>query len=97
MAVSYVGGSGPKPLLTLQRIPAGKGETTVAIEVLKDLYQRHWRYCDIITVDALYAKAPFINEVLSQYKDVVVRVKQENYEIIKDADALFEHQSNMVL
>ncbi len=43
----------------------------------------------LFTVDALFAKAPFINEVLSQNKDVVVRVKQEHYEIIKDADALF--------
>lgn len=89
IAVSYVGGSGPKPILALQRIPAGQGETTIALQVVKELYQKHFRYCDIITVDALHAKAPFINEVLAQNKDIVVRVKQQNYDIIKDADALF--------
>ncbi len=93
LAVSYVGGTGPKPILALQQIPAGKGETTMALEVLKDLYQRHFRYCDIITVDALYARAPFINEVLCQKKDVVVRVKQQNYSIIKDADGLFKSRA----
>ena len=92
LAVSYVGGSGPKPILTLRRIPSGKGETTVAIETLKELYNRHYRYCDIITVDALYAKAPFLNEVLTQNKDIVVRVKQDRYNIIQDANALFDQR-----
>lgn len=92
LGVSYVGGSGPKLMLALERIPRNKGETTVAVEVLEKLYHRHYRYCDMITVDALYAKAPFINTVLSQNKDVVVRVKQDNYSIIKDADAIFDQR-----
>jgi len=93
LGISYVGESGPNLMLDLVRIPKGKGETTVAIEVLRDMYHRHYRYADIITVDALYAKAPFINEVLAQNKDIVVRVKQQCYDIIKDAKALFEQRS----
>ncbi len=89
LAVSYVGGSGPKPLLALERIPSGVGETTMAIRVLNDLYKTQFRYCDIITADALYARAPFINCVCDQNKDVVIRVKQDHFALIQDADALF--------
>lgn len=90
LAVSYVGGCGPTPLLSLARIPKGKGESTVGVEVLKKLYATHWRYCDFVTLDAGFAGAPILNEVIRQNKEFVVRVKQRNYDIIKDATALFE-------
>jgi len=90
LAVSYVGERGPKPILALERIPKGAGESTIAVEVLQDLYRRHWRYCDIVTMDAGFAGAPVLNEIVGQNKDYVVRVKQERYSIISDADALFE-------
>lgn len=89
LAVSYVSANGPNLLLDLVRIPKGEGETTTARKTMASLYERICRYCDIVTVDSLYAQAPFINEVLRQGKDVVVRVKNENYNIIKDADGLF--------
>ena len=92
LCVSYVGGSGPKPILALVPIPPGKGETTVAKETLVDLHQRHWRYCDIVTLDSLYAKAPVLNPILDQNKDFVVRVKQENFLIIQDANGLFDQR-----
>jgi hypothetical protein len=93
LGVQYVSASGTNLLLDMVRIPAGQGETTVARAVLKDLYQRHCRFCDVVTVDAGFAGSPFLNTVLGQNKHVIVRVKQEDYNIIKDADALFEGQS----
>jgi hypothetical protein len=54
------------------------------------LYLNLFRYCDIVVVDALYAVAPFMNTVLEQNKDILVKVKQENREIIKDAEGLFK-------
>lgn len=92
VAVSYVSANGPNLLLDLVRIPKDAGETTTAREVVAALFTRMCRFCDIITVDAAYAKAPFINEVLRQRKDLVVRVKQENYHIIKDAEGLFQQR-----
>jgi len=92
LAVSYVSADGPNLILDLVRIPKGQGETTTARQVMADLFQRLCRFCDIVTVDSLYAQAPFINEVVRQHKDIVVRVKQENYNIIQDADRLFARQ-----
>jgi hypothetical protein len=93
LGVQYVSASGTNLLLDLVRIPAGQGETTVARAALEDLYRRHCRFCDVVTVDAGFAGSPFLNTVLGQNKHVIVRVKQEDYNIIKDADALFEGQS----
>lgn len=73
----------------LERIPKGKGETTTAIAVLKKLYKDHPSYCDIAVMDAGYAKAAVLNTVNEQKKWFVVRVKQENYNIVKDANGLF--------
>jgi len=88
VAVSYVG-EGPAMLVGVRRQGKGEGELKAAISLLKELYWRNTRFCDVIVADALYAKAPFINEVTSQGKWVVIRVKQDDYLIIKDAEGLF--------
>ena len=49
-------------------------------------------YCQILVVDALYAKAPFINLVVGARVHLVVRLKDERMEIIKDAQGLFCHR-----
>jgi len=59
------------------------------MRLLKELYRRHNRYTDIITLDSLYAKAPIINEITSQNMIAVIRVKQQDYHIICDAEGLF--------
>ena len=91
VGAAYVG-KPPGLILGLERIEKGEGEITAAIRLLRSLYQRHFRYADILVFDALFAKAPVIKEVLAQNKIAVIRVKQENYHIIKDADALFENR-----
>lgn len=90
LAISYVGGNGPLLLLALTRMPKGQGETTVAQSELKRLFAEHCRYCDVFTLDAGFAKAPVLNVILDENKEFVVRVKQENYDIIKDAAGLFD-------
>ncbi len=74
------------------RIPKGKGESTVAMASLTALYKEHPGYCDFVTLDAGYAKAPVLNLIGNQNKWFVVRVKQEDYNIIKDADGTFAAQ-----
>ena len=81
----------PSLILGLERVAPGEGELTAALRLLKKLYQEHFRYCDVISMDALYAKAPVLNEIADQNKIAVIRVKQENYNIIKDAAGLFAH------
>jgi len=91
VGAAYVG-KPPGLILGLERILQGEGEIKAAIRLLKSLYQRHFRYADILVFDALFARAPVIKEVLLQNKIAVIRVKQENYHIIKDAEALFENR-----
>lgn len=80
-------------ILGIERIEPGEGEVTAARRLLERIYRQQKRgFCDIIVVDALYAKAPFINAVLRMHKDVVVKVKQENREIIRDAEGLFKQR-----
>jgi len=84
----YVGRH-PNLVLGIERVGRGEGEITAAMRLLKDLYRRHNRYTDIITLDSLYAKAPIINEIIDQNMIAVIRVKQQNYHIISDAEGLF--------
>jgi hypothetical protein len=93
LAVSYVSASGVNVLLELVRVPSGQGETTTAVTVMKSLYQRHCRFCDVVTLDAGFARAPILNTLIEQNKHFVLRVKQDNYNIIKDADGLFAGQA----
>lgn len=88
VGAAYVGRP-PNLILGIERIARGEGEQTAALRLLKKLYREHCRYADVITLDSLYAKAPVINEIVSQNKIAVIRVKQESYNIIKDAVGLF--------
>lgn len=92
VGAAYVGRP-PSLILGLGRIEKGEGEITAALRLLKSLYQRHFRYADILVFDALFAKAPVLKAVLAQNKIAVIRVKQENYHIVRDADALFENRN----
>ena len=69
-----------------------EGEITGAARLLENTVKRHGKLVDIMTLDALYAKANFINKLLSQNVDVVVRMKEERRLIMKDARGLFDHR-----
>lgn len=87
VVMSYVG---EFPLvLGIRRVKRGQGEVSAGVELIRELGLELFRYCDIIVADALYAQAPFIKAVLAENKHVLVKVKQENREIIADAEGLF--------
>jgi hypothetical protein len=50
------------------------------------------RAFDVVVVDALYARADFINKVLECKKDIVVVLKDDRRELFKDAEGLFAEQ-----
>lgn len=91
IVASYVG-EGFSPILKMNRITKGEGETTAAKKLVNELNEDHYQYCDVIVGDSLYINAPFINTVLRNNKDVVVRVKQKNNLMIKDAEGLFKNR-----
>jgi hypothetical protein len=96
VALSYVG-DGPHLLLGMERVRPGEGEFTAAIRLLKEAAKRNNSYSDIICADALYAAAPFINEVLEQHKHVVIKVKQEDRALVKDMDGLVANREPDVI
>lgn len=67
-----------------------EGETTAAMRLIRNVVARHGRVVDVLTLDALYAKAPIIHEALNHHLDVVVRMKEERRLIMQDAKGLFE-------
>lgn len=89
IVASYIG-KGFSPILKMNRIEKGEGETTAAKKLVNELNEDHYQYCDVIVGYSLYINAPFINEVLRNNKDVIVRVKQSNNLMIKDAEGLFK-------
>jgi Transposase DDE domain len=69
-----------------------EGELTGAKRLVDNLHQSLHRFADIIVVDALYANEPFLSKICSLGMDVVVRMKNERLNIMKDARGLFENR-----
>lgn len=69
----------------------GEGEITGAIRLLENI-KHHGKLIDILTLDALYAKANFINQALDHGMDVVIRMKEERRLIMKEARSRFDHR-----
>ena len=67
-----------------------EGEIAAARRLIRQTAERHGVLADVLTLDALYAQAPFIHEALDHDQHVVVRMKEERRLIMKDAKGLFE-------
>jgi hypothetical protein len=70
-----------------------EGETAAAMRLIQHTAQRHGMLVDVLTLDALYAKATMIHEALDHHQHVVVRMKEERRRIMKDAKGLFDARS----
>ena len=88
VGASYVGRP-PNLVIGLERVAPGEGEITAALRLLDKIKSWHYYYADVVTLDSLYASAPVINKLLEQNVIGVIRVKQEHYTIIRDAEGLF--------
>lgn len=83
---------GVVPALPLDAEPILKGETEVAaaLRMLKRVKAALPRFIDVLTLDAFYLQAPFVREVLELGYGVVIVLKQEERDLYKDADGLFQ-------
>lgn len=68
---------------------------TAATELMSRLYLNLFRYCDIVVVDALYAVAPFINTVLEQNKDILVKKASPMFQDRRDATEKRKDRGNI--
>lgn len=94
VVLALVGGPGAfyidsEPLSARYGDSGKDSEVEAAKRLLRRLYEKKMlKDFDILVVDALYAKAPFIRLVESYSLIPVVRIKQENYNIMKDIRGL---------
>lgn len=80
----------PALLLDAEPILKGETETVAGLRLLRRVRATLPRFIDVITMDAFYLQAPFVREVLDLGYGVVIVLKQEERELYKDADGLFQ-------
>jgi len=88
--------SGPhfSVILDLEPIRSGEEEAAAALRLLARMRRMYGvRFFDAISVDAWYAKGPFLRAVQKMGWGVVVVLKQERFEIYKEATALIKGQA----
>ena len=91
LGVSYVG-KPPNLVVDIERVAPGEGESTAALRLLDRLRFQQYYYAEVCALDSLYASAPVINKLLEHNVIGVIRVKQEHYNLVKDAEGLFKNR-----
>jgi hypothetical protein len=71
----------------------GEGEETTAKRLLERVFSEYGRFIDVVTGDALYLDAPFINFCLDHHKDVIVVIKGDQRLLLQDAQQLFSQRT----
>jgi hypothetical protein len=87
----------PPGILDLERVRPGEGEVVAARRLVTRMLGHAGRLVDVITADALYLEAPFIDTVLAAGKHVVIVMKQEARELYQDAERLRALQPPQVI
>lgn len=90
VAASYVG-TQPRLQLGAMRIRPGEGEHAASLRLIDALDQYHGPgWADILCLDAGFVSAPLINALRERHKHVVVKIKQENMMLVREAKTEFE-------
>lgn len=71
----------------------GEGEETTAKRLLSRVIAEYPRMIDVVSGDALYFDAPFINFCLDHHKHVIVVLKGDQRLLLQDAQQLFAERS----
>lgn len=90
-------GVSPPGILDVELIRPHEGETVAARRLLDRILSRYARLVDVISADALYLEAPFLQKVLRAGKHFVVVMKQEARQLYRDADELRNSLSPQVV
>ena len=67
-----------------------EGERVGTRRLIEQARKHAGHVADILTMDALFAKAPVIHAALDAHMDVVIRMKEERRTIMQDAKGLFD-------
>jgi hypothetical protein len=80
-------GVSPPAILDLQPVCPREGEVPAARRLLERILQ-HCRLIDVISADALYLEAPFLEQLLEAGKHFVIVMKQEARGLFQDAERI---------
>jgi hypothetical protein len=78
----------PPAVLDVEPVRPREGEVGAARRLVARVVATYGRLLDVITADALYLEAPFIEQVLAAGKHVVIVMKQEARALYQEADEL---------
>jgi len=78
----------PPAILDLEPVGPREGEISAARRLLERILRQHSRLIDVISADALYLEAPFLEQVLDAGKHAVIVMKQERRDLFQDAERL---------
>jgi len=76
--------------LDQEAVLPGETETAAGLRLLERFHQRVPRFLDVLTLDAFYLQAPFVNRALELGYGLVIVLKQENRDLYQDAEGLFQ-------
>lgn len=80
----------PALILDAEPIQKGETETTAALRLIRRVKATLPRFIDVFTFDAFYLQAPFVKDVLAMGYGAVIVLKQEERDLYKDAEGLFQ-------
>lgn len=74
----------------------GEDEVATALRLLDRVLVSYPRAFQVITVDALYAQAKFVNYLVAHHKHVLIVLKDERRDLYQDSSLLFRSQKPKV-
>jgi hypothetical protein len=90
VSAEIIGGALALPL-DIESILPGEDEVAAASRLFARVCCVFPKAFEVVTVDALYAQAGFLNLARSHNKDVITVLKDDRRELLQDATSLFEH------
>jgi hypothetical protein len=82
--------------LDVELLRPGEGEEVAAKRLLARVCANYGRFFDVVSGDALYFDAPFINYCLDHNKHALVVVKGDQRLLLQDAKGLFRQQPGRI-
>lgn len=95
VVAQLVGGKMCNPL-DMEPILPGEDEVNAAMRLFERLMQNYPKAFNVVTVDGLYLRAPFIKMLRNHGKDVVCVIKDERRELMSDALGIFNSQEPQI-
>lgn len=97
IVLAMIAGTPVPFLLDIELQKKGEDEVACATRLLERLLGTYPRAFDLVVADGLYVKGPFVSLLRSHHKHVVLVLKDERRDLLKDARGIFAGQAPTVV